>query len=75
MVIWEKYRGGGRGTTEGKKGGKVFANPGCARGRESFVNSGFVQGETKEGFLEVDWTGIHGGNEFHDGNRERCVAV
>ncbi len=54
---------------------QVFAKPSSASSGEGMVNFGFIEREIVDGLLVVDGTGVHFFNEFHNGDRERCVAV
>lgn len=59
---------------------EVFNEPGGTGGSESFVDFGFFgkrgrEDRGGESFLMVNWAGVHGFYELHDGDGEFLVAI
>ena len=53
----------------------MVAKPSGASGGEGLVDGGFVEGEGGEGGLVVNWAGVHGLDEFHDGEGDVGGAI
>lgn len=53
---------------------EVAEEPGRTSFGESLVDGSFVEGKVFEGGLVINWAGIHGFCEFHDGITEIFVA-
>lgn len=49
--------------------------PSGASGGEGAVDGSFVKREISESGLVVNWAGVHGFDEFHDGEGEVSGAV